>query len=68
MTSVSTILTDKHSSQQEFHFGPANMEISTAQVHKAQLWPTDRQHSTDRRERGKRSRRRSGGSGGGKRR
>jgi len=59
MTSGSIIISAKHSlshGQAGISFGLANMEISSAQYNKAQLWPTAREQSTDRRE-GRRSRR-----------
>ena len=59
MTSGSIIISAKHSlshGQAGISFELANMEISSAQYNKAQLWPTAREQSTDRRE-GRRSRR-----------
>ena len=53
MTSGSIIISAKHSlshGQAGISFGLANMEISSAQYNKAQLWPTAREQSTDRRE------------------
>ena len=53
MTSGSIIISAKHSlshGQAGISFELANMEISSAQYNKAQLWPTAREQSTDRRE------------------